>query len=274
MGFSRQEYWSGLPYPPPGNLPDPGIEPMYLESPALAGGFFTTSAAWEAHDDPWKWKWKLLSYVGLFVTPWTMQSLKFSRSEHWSGYLSLLQGIFHPRDRTQVSHIAGGFFTNQGRPWSLVPATSPIPTLLKALMHRVGDVELVYFAWVSLWLTLSVSLRICSRLIFSTKPSLTCLFRNVSPSPLYAQPSSTLNFSLLNLLPYDKIYVLCACHQSRNFFSDCCCIPAPRTYSCTLYILYILYTIYTYLHIQMNQINSGTLCIYIYEWIKLKINLV
>ena len=108
--------------------------------------------------------------------------------------------------------------SHQRCPWSLVPATSPILTLLKALMHRVGDVELVYFAWVSLWLTLSVSLRICSRLIFSTKPSLTCLFKTVSPSSLYAQPSSTLNFSLLNLLPYDKIYVLCGCHQSRIFF--------------------------------------------------------
>ncbi|ELR53965.1 hypothetical protein M91_16140, partial [Bos mutus] len=43
MGFSRQEYWSGLPFPPPGDLPDLGIEPMSLISPALAGGFFTTS---------------------------------------------------------------------------------------------------------------------------------------------------------------------------------------------------------------------------------------
>ena len=42
MGFSRQEYWSGLPFPPPGNLPDPGIEPV---SPALAGMFFTTKAS-------------------------------------------------------------------------------------------------------------------------------------------------------------------------------------------------------------------------------------
>ena len=48
MRFSRQEYWSGLPCPPPGDLPDPGIEPMSLMSPALAGGFFTTSATWEA----------------------------------------------------------------------------------------------------------------------------------------------------------------------------------------------------------------------------------
>ena len=39
--FSRQEYWSGLPFPPPGDLPDPGIEPASLMSPALAGGFFT-----------------------------------------------------------------------------------------------------------------------------------------------------------------------------------------------------------------------------------------
>ena len=43
MGFSRQEYWSGLPCPPPGNLPDPGIPPVSLTSTALAGKFFTTS---------------------------------------------------------------------------------------------------------------------------------------------------------------------------------------------------------------------------------------
>ena len=43
MEFARQEYWSGLPFPPPGHLPDPGIEPMSLVSPALAGGFLTTA---------------------------------------------------------------------------------------------------------------------------------------------------------------------------------------------------------------------------------------
>ena len=48
MGFSRQEYWSGLPFPSPGDLLNPGMEPVSLRSPALAGGFFTTSAAWEA----------------------------------------------------------------------------------------------------------------------------------------------------------------------------------------------------------------------------------
>ena len=42
MGFSRQEYWSGLPLPSPADLPNLGIEPTSLVSPALTGGFFTT----------------------------------------------------------------------------------------------------------------------------------------------------------------------------------------------------------------------------------------
>ena len=46
MGFFRQKYCSGLPCPPPGDLPDPGIKP--LTAPALVGGFFITSTAWEA----------------------------------------------------------------------------------------------------------------------------------------------------------------------------------------------------------------------------------
>ena len=45
MGFSKQEYWSGLPFPSPGDFLNPGIKPA---SPALAGGFFTTSTTWEA----------------------------------------------------------------------------------------------------------------------------------------------------------------------------------------------------------------------------------
>ena len=48
IGFSRQEYWSGLPCPPLEDLPDLGIKPMSVTSPALVGGVFTTSATWEA----------------------------------------------------------------------------------------------------------------------------------------------------------------------------------------------------------------------------------
>ena len=47
VGFSRQEYCSGLSCPPLGNLPNPGIEPTSLASPALAGRFFTTVDTWE-----------------------------------------------------------------------------------------------------------------------------------------------------------------------------------------------------------------------------------
>ena len=52
MGFSWQDYWSGLPCPPPEDLPNPGIKPTSLVSPALAGSFFTTNATWEALPKP------------------------------------------------------------------------------------------------------------------------------------------------------------------------------------------------------------------------------
>ena len=61
MGLSRQEYWSGLPCPPPGDLPDPETEHMSLLSSALAGGFFTTSATWEA---PWTLNASSNSFLG------------------------------------------------------------------------------------------------------------------------------------------------------------------------------------------------------------------
>ena len=48
VGFSRQEYWSGYPFPSPGDLPDLGIEPTSLCLLHLAGRFFTSSTTWEA----------------------------------------------------------------------------------------------------------------------------------------------------------------------------------------------------------------------------------
>ena len=50
MGFTRQEYWSGLQFPSPGDLQDPVIEPAFLMSPALTGGFFTPRIA--VHGEP------------------------------------------------------------------------------------------------------------------------------------------------------------------------------------------------------------------------------
>ena len=117
MGFSRQEYWSGLLCPPSEDLPYPGTETASPVSPALTCGFFTTSTTWEAHrrqptrlPRPWdslgkntgvgchflfqcmnvKVKVKSLSCVRLLATPWTAAyqappSMGFSRQEYWSG---------------------------------------------------------------------------------------------------------------------------------------------------------------------------------------------
>ena len=96
MGFSRQEYWSELPFAFPGDLPDPGIEPASLMSPALAGGFFTT----ESPGKPILYSKNKISpciSIGLvaklcptLATPCTVAqqtplSMEFSRQEYWSG---------------------------------------------------------------------------------------------------------------------------------------------------------------------------------------------
>ena len=80
MEFSRQEYWSGLPCSPPGDLLDPGIKPTSLNSPALAGGFChlgitqvdsTTSTSWGTQALSVQFSSvQSLSRVRLFVTPW------------------------------------------------------------------------------------------------------------------------------------------------------------------------------------------------------------
>ena len=65
MAFSRQEYWSGLPHPSLKDFPSPGIETVLLTSPALAGGFFTTSATWEAVDLLWIYQYFMLTFSPL-----------------------------------------------------------------------------------------------------------------------------------------------------------------------------------------------------------------
>ena len=73
MGFSREEYWSGLPFPTPGDLPNLGTE---LTFPTLAGRFFIT-------EPPGKVKVAWLCPI--LCDPRTIQSMEFSRPEHWSG---------------------------------------------------------------------------------------------------------------------------------------------------------------------------------------------
>ena len=64
MECSRQEYWSGLPFPPPGDLPDPGIEPASLAS---AGRFFTTELPGKPMDYPHETVYKLKALYNIFV---------------------------------------------------------------------------------------------------------------------------------------------------------------------------------------------------------------
>ena len=96
MGFPRQGYWSGLPFPSPEDLPNPRIEPT---SPALAGGLFTTEPPEESPDVS-RVKVKLLSRVRLFATPWTLAHQAPPSMEFFLGKSTgvgchfLLQGIF------------------------------------------------------------------------------------------------------------------------------------------------------------------------------------
>ena len=78
MRFSRQEYWSGLPFPLPGDLPHPGIEPIPLTSPPLAGKLLTTSAKSVQSVQP-------NSHVWLSATPWSAAGqASLSITNSWS----------------------------------------------------------------------------------------------------------------------------------------------------------------------------------------------
>ena len=71
-----------MPFTSPGNLPDPGIGPVSSMSHALAGEFFTTEPPASPCDSL---KVKVAQSCPTFVTPWTIQSMEFSRPEYWSG---------------------------------------------------------------------------------------------------------------------------------------------------------------------------------------------
>ena len=108
-GFPRQEHWSRLPFPSPGNFPDPG-------SPALPSGFFTT-------EPPGKPTIQVLCCpeslrcVWLFVTPWIVahqaplsMGILQARMLEWIAMPSS-RGSSQPKDQTQISHTVGDFFT-------------------------------------------------------------------------------------------------------------------------------------------------------------------
>ena len=96
MALSQQEYWSRLPFPPSGNLPDPRKDPTCISYSPCAGRWILYHwATWEALER--SVKMKSLIHVLLFATPWTVAcqaplSMGFSKQEYWSHFL--LQRIF------------------------------------------------------------------------------------------------------------------------------------------------------------------------------------
>ena len=74
MGLPRQEYCNELPFPSPGDLPNPGIKPASPMSPALAGGFFTTSTTWDALRITWRGRYPY-SFPGSIFHGWAREGI-------------------------------------------------------------------------------------------------------------------------------------------------------------------------------------------------------
>ena len=110
MEFFKQEYWSGWTFPSPGDLPDPGMEPKTLVSPALAGRFFTTRATWEARDCM---KVKDSQSCLTLGNPmdYIVHGVLQARILKWVAF-PFSRGSSQPGDHTQTSRIAGRFFTS------------------------------------------------------------------------------------------------------------------------------------------------------------------
>ena len=104
-GFSKQEYWSELPYPSPGDLPNPGIKPTSLTSPALAGGFFTTSTTWEAQYSIYK------HYFSAKLFESKLQTSHRFTSKTLNKYRPLTRGFSHTRTQSGLParEICTGF---------------------------------------------------------------------------------------------------------------------------------------------------------------------
>ena len=175
MGFSRQEYWNGLPSPPPGDLPNPGIKPTSPVSLALAGEFFTTEPPGKTFykslnfDVPQSWvhrplsapfqlsrvrfNWsgdgemkvnmKSLSHVQVFVITWTVAheappSMEFFWARVLEGVaFSFSRRSSWPRDRIWVSHTASRCFL-PSEPWG---------KLLRKKVKSISRIRLFVTPW-------------------------------------------------------------------------------------------------------------------------------
>ena len=136
VAFSRQEYWSGFPCPPPGDLPNPGNESADLGSPALSDRFFTICATWETLNI--SLLLSRFSCVQLCVTPETAAhqaspSLGFSRQEHWSGLP--FPSPMHKSEKWKWSRLV---VSDPQRPHGLQPSRLLHPWDFPGKSTRVG----------------------------------------------------------------------------------------------------------------------------------------
>ena len=115
MGCSRQEYWSGLPFPTPRDLPDPGIEPAFPVSLALAGGFFTTAPPVE--DDNYQMKHFYSREVSLITSRITEAHQENTKNQikgmqvlHTPAFLSAAPPLNHPTPLPLLPYPVGTQF--------------------------------------------------------------------------------------------------------------------------------------------------------------------
>ena len=132
MGFSRQEYCSGVQCSPPGELPDPGIKPAFLMSPALAGRLFATSATWEAlwnHRTVYKSRLLLRTLLAAEVdTDPGMPALHMAARPHGCG--CLIPALWGTRSRGQTWRtLQEGFFWGEDMPPDPAGPCSRLPGL-------------------------------------------------------------------------------------------------------------------------------------------------
>ena len=122
-----QGYWSGLPCPPLGDLPNPGIKPAFLISPALLGVFFTTSAAWKAPT----------THMGvaraLFFCFWGKHDIEIESVDVLLGVFLVSPSQSHPSRMAIALTVLLGSVKTSSCPWSLAPESFG-----SVLDHRVG----------------------------------------------------------------------------------------------------------------------------------------
>ena len=130
IGFSRQGYWNGFPWLPPGHLPDLGIKPTSLMSPALVGEFFTTSTTWEVSDRLQKSKSgsSPRAQILLFHSWNLMHNDSFSQ-QHWGECVgpSITELLGTCKDARHEGSGPTSLFTEQQPPIDSTPGDWPLP---------------------------------------------------------------------------------------------------------------------------------------------------